>query len=130
MSEVSEVEAGHATADTAIVTTAETVAVSTGEVLVGPGAKRVVLLGWAQVTTGAGATSVTPRIRRGTAVTDTLVDEANAQAQAASTAAHLNIFAIDDDPGEGKFRYSLTVAQAGATGNGTISQAGILAIVL
>src|SRR3954471_7634918 len=39
----------------------------------------VVVIGYAQLTTGTNTTAVTARIRRGTTTSDTLVNEANAE---------------------------------------------------
>lgn len=117
----------NATADTAIVTTAETVAVSITNInLPGPG-RRVAIRAWAQVTTGTNTTALTPRIRRGTTASDTLVGEANAEQieTAAGNTEGLEV-QVTDTPGElAGGAYCLTVEQTAASANGSILQAGI-----
>lgn len=119
------------TADTSIVTTAETVLATVGKIdTPGPG-MRVDLHGLVQLLVGTGTTGVTLRIRRGTDATGTLIGEANAET-AGFTAGSTTAFVIDvvDTPGElAGASYVLTVVQTGASGNGTASQAELEATV-
>jgi len=132
MPEVEEVGAATATTDVTITTTTEAVAVSSGAVPFPRASGQVLVSGWAQVTTGAGTTALTPRIRRGTAITGTLVGEANAEQVKAAAGSTEPVFAMarEDRANEGTVEYSLTVQQTGATGNGTILQSGITVLVL
>jgi len=114
-----------ATADTALVTTAETVvATLTGCSTSGPG-KPVRLTGEFQITLGTNATGLTVRIRRDS-LTGTLVGEANAvqiETAAASTEDH-DIEVTDTPTGEiFNATYVLTVQQVAASANGSVLQA-------
>ena len=103
------------TADTTITTTAETVlATLSGVSTPRPGLK-VVLTGFAQITTGGSTTALTFRVRRGTAITDPLVGEANPEqieAAAGSTEGHTVVF--EDTPGEVAGQSYVLTAQATA----------------
>lgn len=114
------------TADTTIVTTAETVAATLAGVSTDRPDMEVLLSGWCQLTTGASVTSCVLRIRRGTDATGTLIGEGNLCAAAASAADSFDI-EVKDTPGEGSFTYVLTVVQTAATGNGTVTQASLQA---
>lgn len=75
----------------------------------------ILLEGVAQVTTGVGATTVTPRIRR-TSLTGTLVGEANAITTAASSTIQI-AHTEEDAPGDvASLVYVLTLTAAGAAG--------------
>jgi len=118
--------------DVPLVTTAETVvATLTGVSTPGPGYS-VRLHGEAKVTTGTTTTAITLRVRRGSAITDPLVDEATAvqlEAAIGSTEDH-DIMAQDDAPGElASQTYVLTVQQTAATANGSAVNAYLRARV-
>ena len=132
MSKVREVEIVTTGTSVTLTTTTENVAVSSGPVKTPFQTHRVIIIGWAQVTTGAGTTALTPRIRRGTAITGTLVGEANAEENkvVAAETEPVFIMVVEERAGEESVEYSLTVQQADATGNGTIVQSGILVLVL
>lgn len=117
------------TTDTTIPTTTETVVATVVVPAVpGPGA-RVKLMGDAQVTAGTATTAVTPRWRRGTDATGTLVGEGNPITLAATNTGQV-AFNATDTPGEiAGQSYVLTVQQTAATGNGSALQATALAIV-
>jgi hypothetical protein len=120
------------TSDTALVTTAETiVATVTGVTVPRPGTK-VILTGVCQVTTGTNTTALTPRIRRGAAITDTLVGEANPQ-QIATAAGNTETveYMAEDTPGEVfNQTYVLTVQQTAASANGSALVADLKAEVI
>lgn len=120
------------TADVTITTTTEqVVATVTGVTTPRPGCK-VVLRGWAQVTTGTNTTALTPRIRRGTTITDPLIGEANPeQVEAAAGSTEAVEIAVEDLPGElASASYVLTVQQTAASANGASIQAEITAEVV
>lgn len=96
-----------------------------------PGCK-VVVKGWAQVTTGGSTTALTPRIRRGTTIADTLVMEGNAeQVEAAAGSTEGIDIACEDTPGElASGSYVLTVQQTGAAADGSALQAELTVEVL
>jgi hypothetical protein len=117
--------------DVALVTTAETVIVSSGPVTAPRQSVNVCVFAWAQLTTGTGTTSVTPRIRRGTAAAGTLVGEANAQEvlAAAGTTEKYFMLECEDRSNVATVDYSLTLTQAGASANGAALHGGILVFV-
>lgn len=114
-----------------LTTTAETVIISSGPALAASQNVNVCVYAWAQLTTGTNTTTVTPRIRRGTAVGGTLVNEANALTiqAAAGSSEQYHAMACEDRAGIATVEYSLTLEQASASANGTALQAGIFVFV-
>lgn len=119
------------TTNVTLTTTTETSLVASGPATAPRQTVNVCVVAWAQLTTGAATTTVTPRIRRGTTTSGTLVGEANAVtigAAAGSTEQYLamvcenrvDVVTVD---------YNFTLTQAGATGDGTAVQGGILVLV-
>jgi hypothetical protein len=116
------------TADVTITTTTEKVLVSSGPVLMPRETSTVCVLGWAQVTTGTNTTTLTPMIRRGTAITGTAITEANAENVKAAAGSIEPVFAMacEDRASLATAEYSFTVLQASASGNGSAVQGAIL----
>lgn len=114
------------TADTALVTTAETVVATLSGVTTGR-RNDVRLRGWAELTTGTNTTSVTPRIRRGTDATGTLIGEGNprAVAAAAGSTEEFDVEGVDAGADLSGATYVLTLQQAGATANGSCLRAAL-----
>lgn len=119
-------------ADVSLVTTAETVVVSSDLLLTPFNTSRVVVIAWAQLTTGASTTAVTPRIRRGTTTSGTLVSEANAVTIGAAAGSTEQFFAVafEERGGTDRVQYSLTLQQTAASANGSALQGGIVVLVL
>lgn len=119
------------TADTPLVTTAETVVATVVVPSVPRANVKVQIKGYAQLTTGTNTTAVTPRIRRGTDATGTLVGEANAeQVKAAAGSTEEFSIMVEDAPGEvANQSYVLTLAQTAASANGSALQGYIQADV-
>lgn len=115
------------TADTTLVTTAETVVATLAGVSTNQPGQTVGLRGSVRVTTGTNTTATTLRIRRDS-LTGTLVGEATpeqVEAAAGSTEGH-DIYAEESSPGEFIGRtYVLTVEQTGATANGSVVNASL-----
>lgn len=110
-----------------LVTTTETVVVSSGPVKVPMATCLVHIRAWVQLLTGAGTTAVTARIRRGTTTGGALVGIGNAEALKA-TAGAIEPFVIEVTEQRQNMdvvEYSLTLQQTSATGNGTVGQAAI-----
>jgi hypothetical protein len=107
------------TADVTATTTTETV-VATLVIPAVPGPGYTVRLrGNMQFTTGAGTTAVTPRIRRGTDATGTLIGEANAVTATASTTIEVEHEETDTPGDVASVSYVLTIQQTAAAANGT-----------
>jgi hypothetical protein len=121
----------YASADTALVTTAETVIATLAGVSTNQPGQTVALRGEAQITTGANTTAVTLRVRRDS-LTGALVGEANAaqvSAAAGSTEDH-SVYVEEVAPGEFSGRtYVLTAQQTAASANGAAVQASLVAQV-
>lgn len=81
------------------------------------------------ITTGLGTTACTIRIRRGTDITGTVVGVSQAQTEGASVVTFLSENVVDTPGDTGPSSYTVTVQQAGATANGTINFASLLATV-
>ena len=118
--------------DVTLTTTTEMVVVSSDQVLTPFATSRVIVIAWAQLTTGTATTTVTPRIRRGTAITGTLIGDAVAVTIGAAAGSTEQFYAIafEERQATDRVQYSLTLQQAAATGNGSALQGGIVVIVL
>jgi len=132
MPDIEEKQVALATVNVTVTTTTEAVAVSSGPVPMNRPTARVLIKGWLQLTTGTATTAVTARIRRGTAITGSLVGEATAitVGAAAGSNEQFQIMVVEERAGENTVEYSLTVQQTDATGNGTVLQAAIEVEVL
>lgn len=112
--------------DTPLVTTAETV-VATITGIATPRRTNVRINGTATITTGTATTQITMRVRRGPAITDTLIGEANFEtisAAAGSTETH-EITTLDLGVDLAGATYVLTAQQTAATGNGSAINADL-----
>lgn len=118
-------------ADTTVVTTAETVVATISGVGTSLPGEKIRLSGQASITLGTATTALTWRIRRDS-VTGTVVNDADPvqiETAAASTEDH-NVDADDSFSGEVAGQtYVLTVQQTAATGNGTVLNAYLKAEV-
>ena len=119
------------TAAVALVTTTEGVVVSSGPVTCPRQTCDIVVIAFAQLTTGADTTAVVPRIRRGTAITGTLISEEaeeNVKAAAGSIEPFTSM-AMEQRSNVATVEYSFTLDQVGATANGSNLYATILVLV-
>lgn len=82
---------------------------------------------WAQVTTGTNITGMTAKIRRGTAITDTLVNEANIVTVGAAAGSNevFSAWAMESLADVSQVQYTFCLLQVAADGNATVLQAGI-----
>jgi hypothetical protein len=95
------------------------------------GGAQVLILAYFQITTGANTTAITPRIRRGTTTSGTLVNEANAEqvfAAAGSSESRL-LMAFEVRSNEDSLSYVLTAQGTGSSADNTCLQAGIAVLV-
>lgn len=118
------------TTDTTVTTTSETVATSSGPATVPRATVNVCVLAWAQLTTGTNTTAVTPRIRRGSGTTGTVVGDAVAITigAAAGSNEQFQFIACEERSKVETVEYAFTLQQTGASANGSILQAGIIVI--
>lgn len=130
-SDVQDAAMNTITANVTLVTTAETVIVTSDPVRPPYATSRVVVLAWGQLTTGGSTTAVTARIRRGTTASGTLIGEANAEGVkiAAGGTEPFFIIAAEQLGNVESATYVLTLEQTGAAANGSALQAGIVVLV-
>lgn len=118
-------------ADTTLVTTAETVLATLSGVQSQRAGQTVFLEGDFVLTTGTNTTTVTVRVREDS-LTGTLVDESEVDTLigAAGSTDPYRITALHTPPGElsGK-TYVMTAQQAGANANGTVVHASLRGLV-
>lgn len=120
------------TTDVAITAATEKVALTLAGVGTPYTGMRVILSGWAVVTSGTTTTGIIVAVRRGTAITDTLVGEAtNCVVGPAAGSNQLVAVAVIDTPGEiAGQSYVLTVLNTGGGTGGAILQSCLTATVV
>ena len=119
------------TTDVTLTTTSETSVVASTPVTAPRGIVDICVLAWAQLTTGTMTTAVTPRIRRDTTTSGTLVGEANAETLKAAAAGTEPFFAFacESRNDVSSVQYNFTLQQTAANANGSALQGGILVLV-
>lgn len=132
MANIREAAALSTTVATPVVTTTETVAIASPSFEPPSDAFQAVIIAWAQLTTGTNTTAVTPRVRRGNAITGTLLGAANAeQVKAAAGSTEAFFMLTSEDRTSCDFiQYCFTLQQTAASANGSILQASILVMVI
>lgn len=110
-----------------VVTTAETVVATLSGITTDGPSRRITLLGEVEFTTGTGITALVLRLRRGIDTTGAVVGvaETNTPVGAAGSTDNYSIEASDTPGDVNNQSYVLTVAQTGATTNGTAVSAQI-----
>lgn len=117
------------TTNTTVTTTTETVVATLSGLSTRDPGEVVTVTGTVQFTVGTGGTAVTPRIRRGSTASGTVVGEGNPVSATAADTVSVTIQA-DDVPGEVAGQsYVLTVTQTAATGDGSALFAAVDALV-
>lgn len=106
-------------ANVTLTTTSETIVCTISGADVTQEGDQVIIEGFAQVTTGAGTTSLQLRVRRGTTLSGPQVGQTAQQTCTAAAPAQIGIQVDDVPPESSNLSYVLTVQQVGATGNGT-----------
>jgi hypothetical protein len=116
--------------DVTLTTTTEAVIVSSPVIQIPADAGEVIVFGWAQLTTGTNTTAVTPKIRRGTLITSTLVNEANAEGVKITAGGTEPFYAMAVETlTVSNAVYSFTLTQTSASANGSALQGGICVLV-
>lgn len=131
MSRQQKVFANTFTTNVTLTTTTETSVLSITRLPMTKPVQKITIIGWAQLTTGTGTTTVTMRARQGTTTSGALVGEATAITIGAAAGSNevFTIVTSEDRSVEGTVDYNITLTQAGATGDGTALQGGLTAIV-
>ena len=120
----------NAITNTTITTTAETIVATLPALNLAIDYEMVLLFWYAVLTTGAGTTALTARLRRGSTATGTAVNTPTAIAASASTAVNLAGSYIDTPGIVASQQYVLTLQATGASGNATVADVCISAICL
>lgn len=122
MSQQFQADAQATTGAVALVTTAETVVNTSNPVPMPSTNAKYVIRGYVLVTPGTNTTGLTVRIRRGNAVTDTLVGPASSVTAGVAAAALILLpFGFAEFlGGVVSAQYCVTVEQAGASANGSV----------
>lgn len=113
-----------------IVTTAETVLFTAPLISPPLDNGQVIIVWYVFMIVGTAGTAVTVRIRRGTAITDTLINTGFAAVATAGNDFRTSGCIVDSPGVTGPIQYSVTVQQTAATGNGATSEGCIAAIAL
>jgi len=117
------------TATVTITTTTENVACSSPVVQTPRGEANVVVACYMQITTGTMTTHVIPRIRRGTAITGTLIsEENNVSIGAAAGGTEDSAVMASEDRAATNVQYSCTMDQVAADGDGSVIYSAILVL--
>lgn len=115
----------YVTADTTIVTTAETAAVTSDPYTPSVDGAKLTIAGVINISTGTAVTGVVVRVRRGVGTAGALVGETEPHNIGASITDDIS-YSVTDVPGAvAGQQYTATVVQTAATGNGTINNASI-----
>ena len=124
MSEVLEKVVKYSAANIAVTTTNEMVLLQSGEVPVPVQTCVAHIRAWCQMTSGAAATGITARLRRGEPSQAVLVGEANVAALGAAAGGNEQICveAVEQRDNVQSVSYNFSVQQAAATGDGTFLQ--------
>jgi hypothetical protein len=130
-SELHDVSIVTTTADVTLTTTSETVIVSSDLVRPSFSTSRIVVIAWGQLTLGTNTTGVTPRIRRGTTTSGTLIGEANNEPIKTAAGSTEPFFIVTGESvgNVDGVQYSLTLQQAGASANGSALQGTVLVML-
>lgn len=132
MADIQEVSFNVSGAQVTLVTTTEAVVISAPAIAVPRQTIFSVVFGWGQLLVGTGMTHGTPRIRRGTAITSTLVGEATAEEIKTAAADREPFFIMTGEElsDRADVEYSFTLQATGASANGTVDQAAILVLLI
>jgi len=111
--------------------TAEALVVVSGEREILSVPSGVLVIGWARLEAGVGTSSITVRVRRGRGIRGKELGASVSRSPraTASSSGVVAVLARDDANRAATLEYSVTVAQAGATGDGTILQSGVFVLV-
>jgi hypothetical protein len=119
-----------ATASVTLTTTTENVAVSSRVLNTPRDEVEVVVVCYMQVTTGTMTTGLIPRIRRGSAITGTLISEENTITVGAAAGSTEQLVAmVSEQRTATNVQYSCTADQVAADGDGAVIYSSILVLV-
>jgi hypothetical protein len=132
MADVREAVANSNNTSVTLVTTAETVIITSDPLVPAADNERVLILAWCNMATGTGTTNVTPRLYRGTGVTGTLLGSAVAEGIKAAVGGHEPFFFmwVDNITNLMQVQYTFSLQQTGASANGATDNQAIAVFAL
>jgi hypothetical protein len=113
------------TADTAVVTTAETAAITSDAVTQSVDGENITISGQLGYLTGTGTTAVTVRVRQGTDLTGAVVGETLPVTIGAAADAQIPFQFSTAPLGAARQAYTISIQATGASANGTIKSAAV-----
>jgi stage V sporulation protein SpoVS len=113
------------TADTAVVTTAETAAITTDAVTQSVDGEAITIKGQVGYLTGTGTTAVTVRVRQGTDLTGSVVGETLPVTIGAALDTQIPFQFTTSPNGVVRQSYTVSIQATGASANGTIKSAAV-----
>lgn len=132
MADIQEVSHNFSVAAVTLTTTTEAIVISAPAIAVVRPTVFAMVIGWGQLLIGTGCTHVTPRIRRGTAITDTVIGDATAEEikTAAADREPFYIMVGEELSAAASVEYSFSLQQTAASANATVEQAAILVLLM
>lgn len=132
MSDIQEVAHNFSTTDVVITTTTERVIITSPAIAVTRQTVFAMIFGWAQLLIGTDTTHVIPRIRRGTAITDTIIGDSVSEEIKTAAADREPFFIMvgEELSAAASVQYSFTLHATAASANGTVNQAAILVLLM
>lgn len=132
MADIQEVSHNFSVAAVTITTTTEKIIISAPGIAVVRPTVFAMIIGWGQLLIGTGTTHVVPRIRRGTAITDTLIGDATSEEIKTAVADREPFFIMvgEELSAAANVEYSFSLQQTAASANGTVDQAAILVLLM
>ena len=132
MADIQEVSHNFSTTNVTITTTTERVIISAPQIAVPRQTVFAMILAWGQLLLPASTTHVVPRIRRGTALTDTLIGEATSEEIKTATGDREPFYIMvgEELSAAAAVEYSFTLQLTAAAANGTVEQAAILVLLM
>ena len=132
MADIQEVSHNFSTTDVVITTTTERIIISAPAIAVTRQTVFAMIFAWAQLVIGTDTTHVVPRIRRGTAITDTLIGEANAEEIKTAVADREPFYIMvgEELSAVASVEYSFSLSQTLGSANGTVAQSAILVLLM
>jgi len=113
-----------------VTTTTETVIVISPPINLAVDNAQVLIFAYILFTPGTGTTSFAVRLKRGTTVSGTALNNTGGQINLTTTAYWIGVHWLDTPGIIAEQQYCATIVQSGATGNGNAVEATLTAVVL
>ncbi len=132
MADIQEVSHNFSTTNITLTTTTERIIISAPEIAVTRQTVFAMIIAWAQLLIGTDTTHIVPRVRRGTAITDTLIGEATSEEIKTAVGDREPFFLMvgEELSAVASVEYSFSLQQTLGSANGTAEQAAILVLLM